>query len=182
MRTVDLVIGVGWIVFWVYWLAMSSGVKTGQTRWGQFAGIRVGLIVIVLLLLRLKLLKDHDVVHSPWLEGIGLAIWVLGLGLAVWARVYIGTNWGMPMSQKDNPDLVTSGPYHRIRHPIYSGILLALVGTTVAVSLYWLAAVVLTGAYFLYSAVHEERYMTEQFPDAYPAYKHSTKMLVPFLL
>jgi protein-S-isoprenylcysteine O-methyltransferase Ste14 len=182
MRVVDLVIGVGWIVFWIYWLAMSTGVKTGQTRWGQFAGIRVGLIIIVLLLLRLKLLKGHDVVHSPWLEGIGLAIWVLGLALAVWARVYIGTNWGMPMSRKDNPDLVTSGPYHRIRHPIYTGILLALVGTTVAVSLYWLAAVVLIGAYFLYSAVHEEHYMTQQFPDSYPAYKHSTKMLIPFLL
>jgi protein-S-isoprenylcysteine O-methyltransferase Ste14 len=182
MRVVDVVIGVGWIVFWIYWLAMSTGVKTGQTRWGQFAGIRVGLIIIILLLLRLRFLKNHDVVHSPWPEGIGLAIWVLGLALAIWARVYIGTNWGMPMSRKDNPDLVTSGPYHRIRHPIYTGILLALVGTTVAVSLYWLAAVVLVGAYFLYSAVHEERYMTEQFPDSYPDYKHSTKMLVPFLL
>jgi protein-S-isoprenylcysteine O-methyltransferase Ste14 len=181
MRIVDIVIGVGWVVFWVYWLAMSGNVKTGHTRWGQFAGVRVAVIIVVLLLLRLRLLKG-EVVRSPSLEGIGLAIWVLGLALAVWARVYIGRNWGMPMSRKDSPDLVTSGPYRTIRHPIYSGILLALVGTTVAVSLYWLVAVALIGAYFIYSAVNEERYMTEQFPDSYPAYKHSTKMLIPFVL
>jgi protein-S-isoprenylcysteine O-methyltransferase Ste14 len=181
MRVVDSVIGIGWLAFWVYWLAMSANVKTGRARWGQFAGFRVALIIIILLLLRFRLVKGQ-VVRSPLLEGIGLAIWVLGLALAVWARVYIGRNWGMPMSRKDSPDLVTSGPYHRIRHPIYAGILLALVGTTVAVSLYWLVAVVLIGAYFIYSAVNEERYMTEEFPDSYPAYKHSTKMLIPFLL
>jgi protein-S-isoprenylcysteine O-methyltransferase Ste14 len=181
MRVVDIVIGVGWIIFWIYWLAMSTGVKAGQTRWGQFAGIRVGLIIIVLLLLRLRLVKGH-VVHSPLLLGIGLAIWALGLALAVWARVYIGRNWGMPMSRKDSPELVTSGPYRSIRHPIYSGILLAMIGTTVAVSLYWLIAVVVIGGYFIFSAVNEERYMTEQFPDSYAAYKRSTKMLIPFIL
>jgi protein-S-isoprenylcysteine O-methyltransferase Ste14 len=181
MRVVDTVIGAGWIAFWIYWLAMSANVKTGRARWGQFAGIRVAVIIIVLLLLRLRLAKGQ-VVHSPLLEDIGLAIWVVGLALAVWARVYIGRNWGMPMSRKDSPELVTSGPYHRIRHPIYAGILLAMVGTTVAVGLYWLIAVVLIGAYFIYSAVNEERYMTEQFPDSYPAYKHATKMLIPFVL
>ncbi len=183
MRIVDIVIGAGWVVFWIYWLAMSANVKTGRARWGQFAGFRVGFIIILLLVLRLRLVKANSlVVHSPLLEGIGLAIWVLGLALAVWARVYIGRNWGMPMSRKDSPDLVTSGPYRSIRHPIYTGILLAMVGTTVAVSLYWLIAVVVIGGYFIFSAVNEERYMTEQFPESYPAYKRSTKMLIPFLL
>jgi protein-S-isoprenylcysteine O-methyltransferase Ste14 len=81
----------------------------------------------------------------------------------------------------DDPELVTSGPYHLVRHPIYSGILLALVGTAVALSWSWLTAAVLAGAYFIYSAKVEERYLTEQFPDDYPAYKRSTKMLVPFI-
>jgi protein-S-isoprenylcysteine O-methyltransferase Ste14 len=119
---------------------------------------------------------------DPWLQGIGLALFVLGLALAVWSRIYIGRNWGMPMSDKADPDLVTTGPYSVIRHPIYSGIILAMIGTTLAVSLYWLVAVVLVGAYFLYSAAVEERYMTEVFPDAYPRYKQSTKMLIPFVL
>jgi hypothetical protein len=103
------------------------------------------------------------------------------LGFAIWARVHIGRNWGTPMTQKDEPELVTSGPYHLVRHPIYSGILVAGVGTAVALSWLWLTAVALAGIYFIYSATVEERYLTGQFPDTYPVYKRSTKMLVPFI-
>jgi hypothetical protein len=67
------------------------------------------------------------------------------LGFAIWARVHIGRNWGTPMTQKDQPELVTSGPYHLVRHPIYSGILVASVGTAVALSWFWLIAVGLAG-------------------------------------
>jgi protein-S-isoprenylcysteine O-methyltransferase Ste14 len=182
MRVVDLVILVGWLAFWIYWLAASADAKAGTTRWGRFAGLRIGIILVVLLLLRLRLAKGHAAVSNPWLWGIGLAHFVLGLALAVWARIYIGRNWGMPMSTKEEPELVTTGPYHAIRHPIYSGMILAMIGTAIAVSWYWVIAVGVLGAYFLYSAVHEERYMTEQFPATYPDYKRSTKMLVPFIL
>jgi protein-S-isoprenylcysteine O-methyltransferase Ste14 len=85
------------------------------------------------------------------------------------------------MSRKDEPELVTSGPYHLVRHPIYSGILLAGAGTAVALSWQWLIVVALAGIYFVYSATVEERYLTEQFPDAYPMYRRSTKMLVPLV-
>ena len=183
MQAVDIVIGAGWVVFWIYWIAASVGVKAGRTRWTRFAGIRVVVILAALLLLRLGVFKGHRAVTvDPWLQGIGLALFVLGLALAVWARIYIGRNWGMPMSEKADPELVTTGPYSAIRHPIYSGIILAMIGTTLAISLYWLIAVVLVGAYFLYSATMEERYMTEVFPDAYPRYQQSTKMLIPFVL
>jgi protein-S-isoprenylcysteine O-methyltransferase Ste14 len=86
------------------------------------------------------------------------------------------------MTEKVDPDLVTTGPYARVRHPIYSGIILAAVGTAIAVSPYWLVAVALLGAYFVYSAVMEERFMVSRFPDSYPRYKQSTKMLIPFVL
>jgi protein-S-isoprenylcysteine O-methyltransferase Ste14 len=182
MHTVALVILIVWAAFWIYWLAASVGVKTGQSRWGQFAGIRVGLVLVVLLLLRLGVLRGHATMNNgPWLEGIGLAVFLLGLALAVWARVYIGRNWGTPMSRKDDPDLVTTGPYRTIRHPIYTGIILGMVGTAIAVSLFWVTGVVILSAYFVFSAVREERYMTTQFPEAYPAYKRSTKMLIPFI-
>jgi protein-S-isoprenylcysteine O-methyltransferase Ste14 len=106
---------------------------------------------------------------------------VLGLALAVWARVYLGGNWGMPMSQRADPELVTTGPYGRIRHPIYSGIILGMAGTAIAVSPYWLIAVAITGAYFLFSAVVEERTMARLFPAAYPPYRRATKMLIPYI-
>ena len=181
MTVIGSVIGVGWAVFWIYWLAVSVGVKAGRTPWTRFAGVRVAIVLVLLLLLRLGVFRGRAVTHDPWLQVTGLVIFLLGLALAVWARVYLGRNWGMPMTEKADPELVTTGPYRTVRHPIYSGIILAMVGTTIAVSLYWLVAVVLLGGYFVYSAVMEERYMTDRFPDTYPKYKQSTKMLIPYI-
>lgn len=182
MHVVDIVILVGWIGFWLYWLTASIGVKAGRSGWARFAGCRVVIFVIALLLLRPSVLKGHAIVTSRWLEGVGIATFALGLSLAVWARIYIGRNWGTPMSRKVDPELVTSGPYHTIRHPIYAGIILGMIGTAIALSWYWFIAAAAIAVYFLYSAVNEERFMTEQFPAAYPDYKRSTKMLVPFIL
>jgi protein-S-isoprenylcysteine O-methyltransferase Ste14 len=181
MHVVDFIVLVAWVIFWIYWVTASIGVKAGRTRWARLAGIRVVIVLLVLVLVRAKVFKGQTITTDPWLEGAGLAIFVTGLAVAVWARVYLGRNWGTPMSQKVDPELVTTGPYRKIRHPIYSGIILAMVGTAVAVSWYWLVAVALVGGYFVYSAVMEERYMTQLFPDAYPHYKRSTKMLVPFV-
>ena len=183
MKAIDIIIGVGWIVFWAYWLVMAATAKAGRSRWTQFAGVRVAGILVTLVLIRLRVFKIHGAATgNPWLLGIGLAIFILGLALAVWARVYLGRNWGMPMSQKADPELVTTGPYGKIRHPIYSGIILAMVGTGIAVSPYWLITAVIIGAYFLYSAVVEERTMAEAFPTAYPPYKDATRMLIPYVL
>ena len=181
MYAVDVAIIVGWVAFWIYWLAASVGVKAGQTRATRSVAIRVAIFLLVLLLLRAGGFKGHTTTKDPWLQGIGLAVFLLGLALAVWARVYLGRNWGMPMTQKVDPELVTTGPYRSVRHPIYSGIILAMIGTTIAVSLYWLVAVVVVGGYFVYSAFTEERLMAGLFPDSYPAYKRSTKMLIPFI-
>jgi protein-S-isoprenylcysteine O-methyltransferase Ste14 len=182
MRAIDIIIGVGWVVFWVYWLLMATTAKAGQ--WRRFSGVRIGILVVVLFLIRLRVFRGPGTApaHNPWLLGIGLAIWILGLAVAVWARVYLGRNWGMPMTQRDEPELVTTGPYAKVRHPIYSGIILGMVGTAIAVSLYWLLAVAILAAYFLVSAVVEERTMTKLFPAAYPPYKHATKMLIPYIL
>jgi protein-S-isoprenylcysteine O-methyltransferase Ste14 len=184
VHTVAVVILVLWIAFWVYWLAAATtGVRTGRTRWGRIVGVRVVLVLLALLLVRTRAFKGgQTITDDPWLQGVGLVVFVSGLGLAIWARRSLGRNWGMPMTEKVDPELVTTGPYRSIRHPIYSGIILAMVGTAIAVSWYWLLAVVLLGGYFVYSAVIEERYMAGVFPDTYPAYKRSTKMLVPFVL
>jgi protein-S-isoprenylcysteine O-methyltransferase Ste14 len=86
------------------------------------------------------------------------------------------------MTQKAEPELVTSGPYHLVRHPIYSGILVAGAGTAIGLSWWWLTAVGLASVYCLYAARVEERYLTGVFPDTYPEYNRSTKMLIPFVL
>ena len=181
MRAVELVFIVGWGVFSLYWLVAAFSMKRGRVQWSRELRIRAVLVVLVIVLVRLGVFRGHGVDSDPWRAAVGLVLLALGLGFAVWARVHIARNWGTPMTQKDEPELVTSGPYGLVRHPIYSGILVAGLGTAVALSWVWLAAVILPGILFIYSATVEERYLTEQFPDEYPAYKRSTKMLVPYV-
>ena len=182
MRAVELVFEVGWAAFWLYWIVAAFSMKRGRISWGREARIRAVIVVVAILLIRLGAFRGHGVNTDPWRAGIGLVLFALGLGFAVWARVNIGRNWGTPMMQKDDPELVTSGPYRLVRHPIYSGILVAGIGTAVALSWFWLIALALGGIYFIYSATVEERYLIDRFPDSYPAYKRTTKMLVPFIL
>jgi protein-S-isoprenylcysteine O-methyltransferase Ste14 len=182
MHVVELVFAIGWAVFWLYWLVAALSVKKGHVAWSHHLRIRAVMLVVAVVLVRSGAFRGHGVTTDPWRAGLGLVLFALGLAFAIWARLRIGRNWGTPMSQKDDPDLVTSGPYHLVRHPIYSGILLAGVGTAVALNWLWLTVVLLIGVYFVYSATVEERYLTEQFPSTYPAYKRSTKMLVPFIL
>ena len=178
---VELFFSIGWSAFWLYWLTAAISAKKGRASLSGQLRVRAVLLVLVILLVRLGAFRSHRLNTDPWRTAIGLVVFALGLGFAIWARKHIGRNWGSPMTQKDEPELVTSGPYHLVRHPIYSGILLAGVGTAAALNWMWLTAVVLAGVYFLYSATVEERYLTEQFPDNYPLYKRSTKMLVPFI-
>jgi len=182
VRAVELVFEVGWAAFWAYWLVAAFSMKRGRIPWGREARIRAAIAVLVILLVRLGVLRGHGVSSDPLREAVGIALFAAGLLFAVWARVHIGRNWGAPMTRKDDPELVTSGPYRLARHPIYSGILTAGAGTAVALSWWWLVAVALGGIYFVYSATVEERFLAERFPDSYPAYKRSTKMLVPFIL
>ena len=181
MHAVELVYAAGWGAFWLYWLAAAFSMKRGRVPWSRELRIRAVIVVLLILLIRLGAFRGQGLNTDPWRAGLGLFLWALGLGFAVWARVHIGRNWGTPMTQKDDPELVTSGPYHLVRHPIYSGILVAGVGTAVGLNWLWLIVVLLAGIYFLYSATVEERYLTEQFPDAYPGYKRSTKMLLPLI-
>ena len=107
---------------------------------------------MVVFLFRANVRGGSERIDGPVLEGIGLALWIAGLALAVWARLYIGRNWGMPMTRRQEPDLVTTGPYRFIRHPIYTGIILAMVGTALAISLFGLIVVAVIAAFFAYSA------------------------------
>jgi protein-S-isoprenylcysteine O-methyltransferase Ste14 len=85
------------------------------------------------------------------------------------------------MTERAEPELVTSGPYRYVRHPIYSGILLGTIGTAFALNLFWLIVLAVLGVYFIYSAQVEERNLAKSFPDTYPAYRSHTRMLIPFV-
>jgi protein-S-isoprenylcysteine O-methyltransferase Ste14 len=181
MRAVEVTFAAGWGAFWLYWLATAFSMKRGRIPWPRELRIRALIVVLVVILVRVGAFRGHGIHSDPIREAVGLVMFAAGLLFAIWARVSLGRNWGTPMTRKDDPELVTGGPYRLVRHPIYSGILVAGLGTAVGLSWVWLTAVGLAAVYFLYSASVEERFMTEQFPDGYPAYKRSTKMLVPFV-
>jgi protein-S-isoprenylcysteine O-methyltransferase Ste14 len=181
VHPVIIVIGVGWVIFWIAWLIAAFTAKASRGRWGRLAGARIALAVVVVFLIRSNLHGGVEGIDGPVLEGIGLALWIAGLALAVWARLYIGRNWGMPMTRRQDPDLVTTGPYRFVRHPIYTGIILAMIGTALAISLFGLIVVAVIAAVFAYSASREEQFLAEEFPATFPAYKARTKLLIPFV-
>jgi protein-S-isoprenylcysteine O-methyltransferase Ste14 len=181
MHAIELVFAIVWAAFWIYWLVAAFSMKRGRVAWSRELRIRAVIAVLAILLIRLGAFRDHGLNSDPWRAGVGLVLFADGLAFAIWARVHLGRNWGSPMSQKTDPELVACGPYRLVRHPIYSGILAATIGTAVALSWAWLIAVALAGIYFVYSALVEERNLTEQFPDTYAAYRRSTKMFVPFI-
>src|SRR5580693_7581375 len=180
MHALKLAIGLAWLVFWIYWLmsAASSKESVGGGWRTRLTGVSaVGVIVIA------GVLRDGSLaVHSIILEAIGALVFACGIALAVWARLHLGRNWGMPMTQRAEPELVTSGPYRFVRHPIYTGLLIGLLGTALVTNLVGLLIVVVLGGYFYYCGTVEERNLAATFPKAYPEYKGRTKMLIPFLL
>lgn len=182
------IVNIGWIVFMVYWAisALSTKRAARSSRWTAGLIFRVVLAACVILALHYshhgRMLRKALVLMNPADATVGVLLFLAGVGVAVWARVYLGRNWGMPMSLREGHELVTSGPYRYVRHPIYSGFVLAMVGTIMTGDIYWLVVLPITLIYFIYSGLSEEKTMTEQFPNEYPEYKKHTKMLIPFAL
>jgi protein-S-isoprenylcysteine O-methyltransferase Ste14 len=100
----------------------------------------------------------------------------------MWARHYLGTNWSATVSVKKNHELITSGPYQFVRHPIYTGLIIAFIGTAMAQGeLRSLLAPLIVIAAFRRKWLHEERWMLETFGEQYIAYKIRVPALIPFL-
>ncbi|HLG81255.1 MAG TPA: isoprenylcysteine carboxylmethyltransferase family protein [Bradyrhizobium sp.] len=183
-----------WLVFAAYWAIAAFGVKRNAEPvawWKQILPrLAIAALVIVALTIpplrhalrdALRLVQVHAA-DGALMGTIGTMLVGLGIGLAIFARVHLGRNWGMPMSKKENPELVTGGPYALVRHPIYSGIILAMLGTALGLSIIWALPLIVFIPYAIYSARREEEFMCQQFGETYRAYMRRTSMLVPFVL
>ena len=184
-NAIALIVDFSWLIFIVFWIFSAIGAKEtikGKT-WIQIAFF--AFFIIATRLYRFKFfLKYHSflIISNQFLSIIGVIICVVGIVFAICSKWYLGNNWGMPITLKKRHELVTSGPYHLVRHPIYAGIILGIFGSALVFGnklsfvLFPLFCV-----YFIYSAIGEERIMMEQFPSQYPDYKNKTKMFIPFI-
>jgi protein-S-isoprenylcysteine O-methyltransferase Ste14 len=177
-----------WGVFIVYWAISAFSTKRNARGHSFIRGFlfRAALAILVVVVLRAPIAGWFGEAlaagaASPWVGVIAVLCAALGIAYAVWARSYLGANWGMPMSVKENPDLITTGPYAYSRHPIYTGVILAIFGSTLIGGLWWLTVFIVVCIYFVYAAYQEERILMKEFPEAYPRYKAHTKMLIPFI-
>ena len=182
------VVGIGWLLFFAYWWISAIGVKRNirHRSWRWEIGVRLVVIGVIIALARLPgsraFFQGKPPASHPIEGGAGLIVCIAGFGLCVWARRHLGRNWGMPMSLKEGHELVTTGPYSYIRHPIYTGMLLALLGSALVTGTIWLAVSAAIGVYCVYSARTEEQLMTREFPEQYEEYKRRTKRFIPFVV
>jgi protein-S-isoprenylcysteine O-methyltransferase Ste14 len=185
MHTAELTVAASWLVLIVVWFVAAVVLGIGGIGRTSPLGRAVRLLLVIAVWVAVgygyRLPTPISTPAMLGLAAVGAALCVAGCAFAVWARLSLGRSWGMPMTRHESPELVTSGPYRFVRHPIYTGILFMLVGTSL---LYPVAAVPSAAfiAYFVYSARREEGDMERQFPDTYVAYKRRSKMLIPFLI
>jgi protein-S-isoprenylcysteine O-methyltransferase Ste14 len=176
-----------WLAWVIYWVVSAAAAKATQrreslaSRLSHVLPLLAGVYLIVWPRIRVPWLSDPllpDAAARYWLAA---ALVALGLGFTVWARVHLGKNWSGSVTQKQGHELIRSGPYAYVRHPIYTGLLAALLGSAIALGeLRGFAGVLIVLAAFWHKLRIEERYMRELFPGQYEHYMAAVPALVPF--
>ncbi len=185
----DLFIPACWIIWAMIWLFASLGVKKSVrqeeplSRLGNTIPIWIGAILLAVRPSWLGPLGLRIVPHDLISYGIGAALTVAGLLFAIWARYHLGRNWSGVITLKEDHALIRSGPYALVRHPIYSGLMLAIIGSAIARGNIAAALAVVAMLYAVLRRVRiEESWMSETFGSDYADYKASTPALIPFLM
>jgi protein-S-isoprenylcysteine O-methyltransferase Ste14 len=177
-----------WIGFAVLWLLWALKGKQVQSR--ESISSRLSYTVLTVAAFYSMFSGDvprgwmriHMFPESLWTEVLGVVVTAAGIGFAIWARAYLGGNWSGSVTVKVGHELVRSGPYRWVRHPIYTGLILATVGTAIERrQVRGVVAVVLLYFGFKIKSKIEERTMIGTFGPAYEEYSQTTGAIVPKL-
>jgi protein-S-isoprenylcysteine O-methyltransferase Ste14 len=180
-----------WLALVGYWALSAAAVKRsiGRWIWWREIAVRLGLFALLMQALQVAVIFHalpnaalYMLNGSKLMGLVGFVLAAPGIGLAILARAHLGRKWATPLSNEQSSDLVTTGPYALVRHPIYGGMLLAMLGSAMGQCVLWLLPLVVYGPHFILGARREERLLIEQFPDRYRSYMKQTKMLLPFVL
>ena len=178
-----------WLVFIAVWIAMARGGKavaereSVSSRLSHYLPLAIGVCLLAAPHIPIAPLDDRFAPLALWVVRLGAALTLAGVAFAIWARMWIAGNWSSDVTLKRDHELIVDGPYALVRHPIYTGILLALIGTALAVG-EWRAAlaVVLAGVAFWRKLTIEEAVMRRQFGEAYARYAARVPALIPFVV
>lgn len=178
-----------WLAWFAYWGLSASKVKATAreesvaSRAAHLVPMVLALVLIMPIPLPLGFLGERVLPDAPAAHWIAAAIVAAGLAFTVWARVHLGRNWSGTVTVKNDHELIRSGPYRFVRHPIYSGALLAIVGTSLARG-DWRGpfAVSILFVALWRKLQHEERWMAEAFGEDYAKYQSEVSALIPFVL
>jgi protein-S-isoprenylcysteine O-methyltransferase Ste14 len=180
-----------WLFFVGYWIWSARGIKAPvrtQSPWLRLFAYWLPLALAVVLLgpgawFGDSVLQERFVPKHVAVKAVGLALTVAGIAFACWARHLLGRNWSSEVQIKQDHQLIQASPYRRVRHPIYTGLLLAFLGTALKVG-DWrgLLAVAIVAASFWFKLRQEERWLLERFGAPYADYMRRTRALLPGVL
>ena len=171
-----------WGVFFVYWWLASKEASAAVEH--EPRGVRNAHLLLFAAAFALAVWPILTLgVPTPAAPIAGLAVQLVGLAFAIWARATLGAHWSGTVTIKEGHELVQRGPYAIVRHPIYTGLIVAFLGTAILVGDLrgWLALACAVAAIAIKVPV-EERFMARAFPEAWPAYRKRVLAIVPFVL
>lgn len=181
----------GWFAVIAYWAIQARAVKStarSEPFFDRFLKYWLPLMVGTVLVLPWRggedtLLRARFVPSNQWLPLLGVLLLWAGVAFAIWARATLGRNWSAVVQVKRDHELIERGPYRWVRHPIYTGLLMAYLGTTFALG-EWrgLLGTAIVGVSFWFKLKLEERWMREQFGARYEDYMRRVKALLPGVL
>ena len=176
--------GVVWGVFALVWISKSRG--TNETTSGEpFASrlVHLGLLAAGFVLIFAKGLPGVRLVPgSDALFFTGLAVAAAGVAFMIWARYHLGLYWSGAITLKEGHKLIRTGPYRFVRHPIYTGFVLAVAGSALSTGdLRGLVAIALVAGAYIRKIRLEERWLAQQFGEEYRQFQAEVNALVPFV-
>src|SRR5947208_1039657 len=174
-----------WILAWIIaarWTAPTVARQATSSRLAHSALLAVGAALLFFHPSRFGMLPRSLLPETGWLPWIGVVVTVLGLGMAGWARAHLGRLWSGSVTIKSEHTIVRTGPYAFTRHPIYTGLLLAFVGTAlVNGTVAGVIGLVLLALGIVLKIRQEEQLLVEHFGEAYRIYAAEVPALIPRL-
>ena len=177
-----------WMVFWIYWSFGAPRRRPSKRKVARtFTVLNTGLLYLgfLLVLLGRSVPGSLSLLFAPPgipIDVTGTVFAIIGVAFAIWSRQSLRNNWSGAVAITEGQQFIRSGPYAMVRHPIYAGMLLALLGTTLVSSTVGsLLGFVVAILSLCQKASIEEQFLMVEFGEQYAKYQREVKFLIPFI-